>query len=143
MNAVVRTRHGEVRGSVADGVNTFKGIPYAAAPFGAKRFRPPQPVEPWRGMRDARTFGSEVPQLRPDDPKIQALAPDPAVPGEDCLNLNIWSPDLGSSARLPVMMWIHGGMFELGSGASYDGSHFARDGIVCVTIKWSHCHCAG
>ena len=69
------------------------------------------------------------------DPQIRRLAPDPAVPGEDCLNLNIWSPALGS-AKLPVMLWIPGGMFELGSGASYDGSRFGRDGIVCVTINY-------
>ena len=63
MNAVVKTRHGEVRGSVADGVNTFKGIPYAAPPFGANRLRPPQPVEPWSGVRDALTYGPKSPQL--------------------------------------------------------------------------------
>jgi para-nitrobenzyl esterase len=135
MNAIVKTRHGEVRGSVADGVHTFKGISYAAPPFGANRLRPPQSVEPWSGVRDALTFGQEAPQLRPSDPQIQALAPDPAVPGEDCLNLNIWSPDLGP-AGLPVVVWIPGGMFEVGSGASYDGRHFARDGIVCVTINY-------
>jgi len=134
MNAVVKTRQGEVRGSLADGVHTFKGIPYAAPPFGAHRFRPPQPVGPWSGVRDALTFGAEPPQPRPD-PQMQALVPDPAVPGEDCLNLNIWSPALGS-AGLPVMIWIHGGMFEVGSGATYDGSRFARDGIVCVTINY-------
>src|SRR5512132_1247540 len=135
MHAVVNTRRGKVRGSVTDGVNTFKGIPYAAAPFGANRLRPPQPVEPWSGVRDALTFGQEPPQSRPSDPQIQALVPDPAVPGEDCLNLNIWSPDLGS-AGLPVMVWIPGGMFEVGSGASYNGSRFARDGVVCVTINY-------
>lgn len=134
MNTVAKTLQGEVRGSVADGVNTFKGVPYASPPFGHNRFRPPQPVEPWSGVRDALSFGAEPPQLRPD-PQIQALAPDPAVPGEDCLNLNIWSPAPGS-ANLPVMVWIPGGMFEVGSGASYDGSRFARDGVVCVTINY-------
>ena len=134
MNAVVETRLGEVRGSAADGANTFKGIPYAAPPFGANRLRPPQPVEAWSGVRDATAFGPEPPQLRPN-PQAAALAPDPAVPGEDCLNLNIWTPDPGS-AGLPVMVWIPGGMFEVGSGASYDGSRFARDGVVCVTINY-------
>jgi para-nitrobenzyl esterase len=134
MNGVVKTRQGEVRGSFANGVHTFKGIPYAAPPFGAHRLRPPQPVEPWSGVRDALTFGAEPPQLRPD-PQTQALVPDPAVPGEDCLNLNVWSPALGA-ARLPVMVWIPGGMFEAGSGASYDGSRFGRDGVVCVTINY-------
>jgi para-nitrobenzyl esterase len=134
MNGVVKTRQGEVRGSFANGVHTFKGIPYAAPPFGAHRLRPPQPVEPWSGVRDALTFGAEPPQLRPD-PQTQALVPDPAVPGEDCLNLNVWSPALGV-ARLPVMIWIPGGMFEAGSGASYDGSRFGRDGVVCVTINY-------
>jgi para-nitrobenzyl esterase len=134
MNPVVKTRHGAVRGSVADGVTAFKGIPYAAPPFGANRLRAPQPVETWSGVRDALTFGPEPPQLRPP-PQIAALVPDPAVLGDDCLNLNIWSADLGS-ARQPVMVWIPGGMFEVGSGASYNGSRFARDGIVCVTINY-------
>lgn len=134
MNSVVKTRQGDVRGGLSDGVHMFKGIPYAAAPFGALRFLPPQPVEPWSGVRDALAFGAEPPQLRPD-PQIQSLAPDPAVPGEDCLNLNIWSPAPGS-AKLPVMVWIPGGMFEVGSGASYDGSRFARDGVVCMTINY-------
>lgn len=134
MNPVVKTRHGEVRGSLVDGVHTFKGVPYAAPPLGARRLRPPQPVELWSGVRDALSFGAAPLQLRPD-PQTQALVPDPSVPGEDCLNLNIWSPALGS-ARLPVMVWIPGGMFEAGSGASYDGSRFARDGVVCVTINY-------
>jgi para-nitrobenzyl esterase len=136
MNPVVTTQSGEVRGSVADGVHTFKGIPYAAPPFGANRLRPPQPVEPWSGLRDALTFGPKQPQP-PYPPGWGSILPELAVPGEDCLNLNIWSPDLGS-ARQPVMVWLHGGFFEIGTGATawYDGSHFARDGIVCVTINY-------
>jgi para-nitrobenzyl esterase len=117
MNAVVKTRYGEVRGSVADGVNTFKGIPYAAPPFGANRLRLPQPVERWSGVRDALTYGPKAPQL-PYLPPVDVLLPEFAVPGEDCLNLNIWSPDLGSAGQ-PVMVWIPGGMFGYhGTGAS-------------------------
>ncbi len=136
MNTIVKTRSGKVRGNVADGVNAFKGIPYAAPPFGVNRFRPPQPVKPWSGMRDALAYGPKTPQL-PYPPPIDALLPELAVPGEDCLNLNIWSADLGS-ARQPVMVWIPGGMFEFGTGAApwYDGSRFARDGVVCVTINY-------
>jgi len=137
MNAVVKTRYGEVRGSVGDGVNTFKGIPYAAPPFGANLLRPPQPVAPWSGVRDALTYGPKSPQL-PYPPPVNMLLPEFAVPGEDCLNLNLWSSDLGSAGQ-PVMVWIPGGMFEYhGMGASpwYDGSRFARDGIVCVTINY-------
>jgi len=74
MNAVVTTRQGKVRGSVADGVNSFKGIPYAAPPFGANRLRSPQPVEPWSGVRDALNFGPKPPQL-PYPPQVQELLP--------------------------------------------------------------------
>ncbi|MEO3808941.1 carboxylesterase family protein [Sphaerisporangium sp. B11E5] len=133
--AVVRTRYGRLRGSRTEGVYSFKGVPYAAPPFGAGRFRPPRPVRPWDGVRDALAFGPEAPQPRPLDPRIEGLVPDPAVPGEDCLNLNIWTPETGA-AGLPVMVWIPGGMFEAGSGASYDGSRFARDGVVCVTVNY-------
>lgn len=132
-DTVVKTRRGEVRGSFVDGVHTFKGIPYAAPPVGAHRLRTPRPVEPWSGVRDALAFGAEPPQPRGGS-EIQALVPDPGVSGEDCLNLNIWSPTLGS-ARLPVMVWIPIGMFEVCPGAIYDGSRFARDGVVCVTIN--------
>jgi len=137
MDAVVNTRAGKVRGSVADGVHTFKGIPYAAPPFGANRLRPPQTVEPWSDVREALAYGPKAPQL-PYPPPVDVLLPEFAVPGEDCLNLNIWSLDLGSVGQ-PVMVWIPGGMFEYhGTGASpwYEGSRFARDGIVCVTINY-------
>jgi para-nitrobenzyl esterase len=130
---VVGTRQGRVRGRCTDGVYEFKGIPYAAPPVGAQRLGPPRSVEPWSGVRDALAFGAEPPQPRPG-PEIQALVPDPGVSGEDCLNLNIWSPAPGS-ARLPVMVWIPIGMFEVCPGALADGSRFARDGVVCVTIN--------
>jgi carboxylesterase type B len=137
MNVVVNTRYGVVRGSIAEGVSMFKGIPYAAPPFGANRLRPPQPAASWSGVRDALAYGPKSTQPS-YPPQVRMLLPELTLPGEDCLTLNIWSPDLGS-AGLPVMVWIPGGMFEYhGTGASpwYDGSRFARDGIVCVTINY-------
>jgi len=137
MNVEVNTRAGRVRGRVADGINIFKGIPYAAPPFGANRLQPPQPVETWSGVRDALTFGPKSPQPT-YPPPIDVLIPELTTSGEDCLNLNVWSHDLGSP-RQPVMVWIPGGMFEYhatGACPWYDGSRFARDGIVCVTINY-------
>jgi para-nitrobenzyl esterase len=132
---VARTRSGEVRGAVVDAVGVFKGIPFAAPPFGAHRLRPPQPVAPWSGVRDATAFGVGPPAL-PLAPEVAALIPDAGVvPGEDCLNLNIWTPEVGA-AGLPVMVWITGGFFEFGYGGSYDGRQFARDGVVCVTFNY-------
>jgi carboxylesterase 2/para-nitrobenzyl esterase len=122
---------------MVDGVNAFKGVPYAAPPFGVHRMRPPQAVLPWSGVRDALTFGPKAPQP-PFPPPLDVLLPELARPGEDCLNLNVWSPELGPASH-PVMVWIAGGMFEYhGTGASpwYDGGRFARDGIVCVTINY-------
>jgi carboxylesterase type B len=134
MDAVVQTRAGSVRGTVADGIFAFKGVPYAAPPVGSARFRPPQAVQPWTGVRDAQNFGAKPPQpIAP--PEIAAMAPDPASISADCLNLNIWTRAPGG-ASMPVMVWIPGGMFEVCSGASYDGSRFARDGVVCVTINY-------
>jgi para-nitrobenzyl esterase len=133
---VIKTRYGDVRGSFADGVYVFKGIPYAAPPFGANRLRPPQPVAPWSGVRDALTFGPKPPQPS-YPPEVSAILPELVGPGEDCLNLNIWSPDLASTS-LPVMVWIPGSAFQFGTAATtfYDGGHFARDGVVCVTINY-------
>ncbi len=134
MDAIVQTRAGGVRGTVVEGIFCFKGVPYAAPPVGPDRFRRPQPVRGWNGMRDAANFGAKPPQpIAP--PEIAAMAPDPSAVGADCLNLNIWTRAPGD-ARMPVMVWIPGGMFEVGSGASYDGARFARDGVVCVTINY-------
>ena len=136
MDVVVKTLHGAVRGNVSEGIHVFKGIPYAAAPFGKNRFQPPQPVEPWDGIRDALQYGPTV--LKPPYfPPFDALLPEPAIPGEESLNVNIWSPST-EQTKLPVLVWIHGGAFTNGSGAvpTYDGSRFARDGVVCVTINY-------
>ncbi len=138
MSAVVTTRQGELRGSFVDGVHTFKGIPYAAPLAGPRRLLPPQPAEPWSGVRDALAFGPKAPQPA-YPPQIAPLLPPELVgAGEDCLTLNVWSPGLGPAGR-PVMVWIAGGVYAYhGTGASpwYDGSRFARDGVVCVSITY-------
>ena len=136
MDIDVRTQQGVVRGRMDEGVATFKGIPYAAPPFGANRFRPPQPAERWDGVREAFNYGPTVPKP-PYFPPFDVLLPEPVILGEDCLNLNIWTPDVERTG-LPVMVWIHGGAFANGSSAilQYDGSRFAHDGVVCVTINY-------
>src|SRR4051795_4741529 len=136
VETIVRTRHGALQGRTADGVTAFKGVPYAAAPFGPRRFAGPEPSPSWDGVRDALAFGPTAPHPGYAPPYADLL-PDPVLPGEDCLNLNVWTPDAGA-AGLPVMVWIHGGAFVNGSGAvpTYDGSAFARDGVVLVTINY-------
>jgi para-nitrobenzyl esterase len=132
---IVATSYGKVRGRVEEGVARFLGIPYAAAPFGANRFREPVAPEPWDGVRDAFEYGPTAP--KPGYPPVfAALLPDPEMPGEDCLNLNVWAP-VGAHGA-PVMVWVHGGAFRNGSGAveHYGGTSFARDGVVCVTFNY-------
>jgi para-nitrobenzyl esterase len=133
---VVRLADGAVRGTTVAGVSAFLGIPYAAAPFGANRMRAPQPVAPWDGEREATAFGPTVPK-GDYPPAYVPLFPEVVIPGEECLNLNVWTPDLGA-AGLPVLVWIHGGSFMNGSSSvgEYDGAAFARDGVVCVSINY-------
>ena len=134
----VEVSGGPVRGSADAGIARFLGIPYAAAPFGPNRMRPPQPVEPWDGVRDATDYGPTSPK-GDYPPQYRTLLPERDIPGTECLNLNVWTPaDAVGTGRLPVLVWIHGGSFMNGSGANheYDGTAFARDGVVCVTINY-------
>ncbi len=135
--SVAETLQGKLRGRCENGVTTFKGVPFAAPPFGANRQQPPRPVEAWDGVHDALAFGPKPPQT-PYPPAIAEGFAELVGPGENCLTLNIWTPDLARAVR-PVMFWIPGGMFEFhatGASAYYDGSRFARDGVVCVTINY-------
>src|SRR4051812_2051734 len=136
LDTVVRTQQGALRGRSANGVMAFKGVPYAAAPFGARRLKAPQRAERWDGVRNALAYGPTAPHAG-YAPPYDVLLPDPVLPGEDCLNLNVWTAEPGA-AGLPVMVWIHGGAFVNGSGAvpTYDGSAFARHGVVLVTINY-------
>jgi para-nitrobenzyl esterase len=131
----VETSGGKVRGIKEGEISCFLGIPYAAAPFGANRFQAPVPAS-WDGVRDTVTYGPTAPQIPVPHP-FSEIIHEPVIPGDDCLNLNIWTPDVGGSG-LPVMVWIHGGAFRTGSNAveTYDGSAFARDGLVCVAINY-------
>ncbi|MFF9019045.1 carboxylesterase/lipase family protein [Streptomyces eurythermus] len=134
---VVTTPYGAVRGRYERGVAVFRGIPYAAPPFGPLRFRPPRPPEPWDGVRDAGAFGPTAPKPPYSEAFAQYLS-DPDIPGDDCLNLNVWTPEPGPGARLPVLVWLHGGALTRGSSAVpvYDGGTFARDGVVCVSVNY-------
>ena len=131
--APVRTESGPVSGVVADGVVAYKGIPYAAPPVGDLRWRAPQPAAPWTDVHVADAYGHDCMQ----EPFPSDAAPLGTPPAEDCLYLNVWAPEKPASAKLPVMVWIHGGAFVNG-GASpvvYDGRHFARRGVVFVSFN--------
>jgi para-nitrobenzyl esterase len=137
--AVVKIDTGELQGAVADGVIAFKGIPFAAPPVGELRWRPPQPVANWTGVRGAMEFGPDCTQDRFGPPPAAAPgAPAPRMPSEDCLYLNVWRPEDPGARNLPVMVWIYGGGFTGGSSAAPNtsGVGFAKQGVVLVAMNY-------
>lgn len=140
-NPVRRTQAGQVRGTSAGGVCRFLAIPYAAPPVGENRFREPQPVLPWDGERDASRPGPCAPHkiatLKWLD--VVSLVGDGGERGDDYLTLNLWAPEAaGPGAKRPVMVFIHGGGFVIGSKDApvHNGTGFARSGLVCVAINY-------
>lgn len=136
--STVSTTFGDLRGKAQDGAEAFLGIPYAAPPVGANRWREPQPVAPWQGVRDASRYGPACQQgvPAPWGPYTEEfLAAGPM--SEDCLTLNVWKPR-GSEQRLPVLVFIHGGGFGGGSGTMpiYAGARLAAQGAVVVTLNY-------
>ncbi len=125
----VPTRSGPVRGKTTGAVRQFLGIPYAAPPVGALRFRAPQPAAPWTDVRDATTPGSACTQMLP---VVNA-----EIGSEDCLVLNVYAPDPAPRRKAPVMVWIHGGGFTVGSGTDNDPTRLvARTGVVVVSVNY-------
>jgi hypothetical protein len=117
-NPVIETASGRIRGTVVDGINVFKGIPYGASTAGGNRFMSPHKPAPWGGVRDAINWAGHAPQAfagrrRPEVSRLSGV-PDGVPVSEDCLTLNVWSPGLDSAKR-PVMVWFHGGAFSYGS----------------------------
>lgn len=153
---IVETSRGKWRGAVADGAIAFKGVRYAVA----DRFMPPRAPEPWAGVKDALAFGAQAPQSNPNPPSgppyvITAQFPRPAdapppvrpIESEDCLFLNVWTSTLDRSRKLPVMVWLHGGFFHAGSGATDGGALARRGDVVVVSLNhrlnaFGYCHLA-
>ena len=131
---VVKTGAGAVKGAVRNDILSFKGVPYAAAPVGDLRWRPPQAVKPWSGVRPAADYGADCMQ----NPFPGDAAPLGVKPDEDCLYANVWRPAKALSGKAPVMVWIYGGGYVNGgsSPAVYDGSEFAKAGIVFVSFNY-------
>lgn len=135
----VEISSGIIEGEEAGGVRRFLGVPYAAPPVGALRFAPPAPPEPWQGARDATNPGPNAPQIHKPFPGLDVvpLIGTGWIEGDDYLALNVWAPER-TVEKLPVMVFIHGGGYVLGSKDApvQDGASFARDGVICVSINY-------
>ena len=138
MSVLVTTPSGSLAGTDLGHSLEFRGIPFAAPPTGERRYRPPEPVEPWMGVRTATAFGPVARQNDAMSVVVRRFLGGAAVQSEDCLYLNVWTP-AADGRRRPVLVWIHGGAFTLGSGGNelYVGSRLSRRGdVVVVTINY-------
>jgi para-nitrobenzyl esterase len=132
---VVNTNSGDIQGALENNILIFKGVPYARPPVGDLRWRAPQPATPWQGVRKTDAYGNACIQI----PGLSiANGGDPGTFSEDCLYLNVWTPLADPSAKLPVMVWIHGGAFIFGAGGLdiYDGTPLAAKGAVVVSLNY-------
>lgn len=127
------TESGAVQGKPQNGLTVYQGIPFAGAPVGEMRWREPGPVLPWRGVRNATSFAPACMQKG-----VSMPGETPPQISEDCLYLNIWTPARSAEARLPVIVWIHGGGYSNGSASMplYRGDRLARQGVIVVTIAY-------
>lgn len=134
-NDTIKVEGGLISGVMADGVRSFKGIPFAAPPAGDLRWKAPQPVVAWTGVRKCDAYGPQCPQA--PYPQTSMYYSPPQKQSEDCLYLNVWTAAREGESR-PVMVWIHGGALTRGSGANrvYDGTALAKKGVVLVTINY-------
>ena len=129
----VEVTGGKIKGTVTEQLVTYKGIPFAAPPVGELRWRPPQPVTPWAGVKETTDYGNDCMQL----PFPSDAAPLGKMPAEDCLYANVWAPK-DADGSTPVLVWIYGGGFVNGgaSPAVYDGSEFAKNGVIFVSFNY-------
>lgn len=131
--SVATTEYGKVQGSIVDGVESWKGIPFAAPPVDALRWQPPKPAARWIGVRETTAYRNDCMQ----EPFPSDAAPLGTTPSEDCLYLNIWKP-VGAAGKLPVMVWIYGGGFVNGGSSppTYSGAPIARQGVMVVSFNY-------
>lgn len=123
----VKVTGGWIQGEVTESMCIYKGIPFAAPPVGELRWKAPQPVVPWEGIRDAKEFGPGP---------VQGFGFPGSSNSEDCLYLNVWSPAKSPKDKMPVLVWIYGGGFSMGSSSQYDGRPLAEKGVILVTLNY-------